>query len=160
MTRTVLTRDDIERNEGVRKRHFLNDRARRVNKSLGDLTGLTGFGFHIVEIEPGCHSTELHVHHHEDECVYVLSGDAEAVIGDRRFEVQAGDFIAYPAGGEPHKLVNTGDATLRCIVVGQRLDHDVVDYPERSKRMFRNPGLPWNLVDHEAIEEPDAGRKA
>lgn len=34
--------------EGLQKTHFLNDNAIRINKSLGDLTGLTGFGFHII----------------------------------------------------------------------------------------------------------------
>jgi hypothetical protein len=43
--------------------------------------------------------------------------------------------------------------------VGQRLDHDVADYPDKGKRIFRNPGLEWNLVDLDAIEKPVAGKK-
>ncbi len=159
MDRYIVTREEIEKFEGVEKTHFLNDNARRLNKSLGDLTGLTGLGFHIIEVPPGRETTELHVHYHEDECIYILEGEATATIGDGTYTVRAGDFIGYRAGGEPHKLENTGQETLRCIVVGQRLDHDVADYPARKKRIFRNKGLRWNLVDTEAIEEPDAGRK-
>ena len=66
---------------GLAKTHFLNPNARRLNKSLGDLTGSTGFGFHLIEVEPGCETTEHHVHHHEDECVYVLKGAATAMVG-------------------------------------------------------------------------------
>jgi hypothetical protein len=44
-------------------------------------------------------------------------------------------------------------------VVGQRLPHDVGDYPLQRKRIYRNAGLPWNLVDHDAIGEPQAGAK-
>ena len=51
------------------------------------------------------------------------------------FEVEAGDFIAYPADGEAHDLRNTGSLPMTCIVGGQRLDCDVVDYPEQNKRL-------------------------
>ena len=56
MDKYLITREEIERNEGLKKTHFLNQKAQRINKSLGDLTGLTGFGFHIIEVEPGFES--------------------------------------------------------------------------------------------------------
>lgn len=155
----LITKAEIEAFAGTDKVHFLNPNARRVNKSLGDLTGLKGIGFHIIEVPAGCETTELHVHYHEEECVYVLSGAAEATIGDETFAVSAGDFIGYRAGGKPHKLTNTGAETLRCIVVGQRLDHDVADYPALGKRIYRNKDMKWNLVDINNIEEPVAGKK-
>lgn len=159
MTKSVITKQQIEAMAGTDKTHFLNENAQRINKSLGDLSGITGFGFHIIEIEPGFESTEKHRHYHEDECVYVLAGSASAHIGDDVFTVSAGDFIGYPAGGAAHKLVNIGTEVLRCIVVGQRLDHDVADYTDLGKRIFRQKGLPWNLVDIAAISEPVAGKK-
>lgn len=159
MDKYLVTRDEIEQAEGVAKTHFLNDNARRTNKSLGDMTGLTGFGFHIIEVQPGHDSTEFHKHYHEDECVYVLEGTAEARVGDERLVVHAGDFLGYRAGGEPHSLRNTGETVLRCIVVGERRDHDVGDYPDLGKRIYRQKGLPWNLVDIASIEEPVGGKK-
>lgn len=159
MDKYLLTREEIEESEGLHKTHFLNENAKRINKSLGDLTGITGFGFHIIEIQPGCESTEFHKHYHEDECVYILEGTAEALIGDDVFSVKAGDFLGYRAGGEAHALNNTGDAILKCIVVGQRLDHDVGDYPKLNKRIYRQKGLPWNLVDIDNIHEPNGGKK-
>ncbi len=159
MDRYLITREEIDAYEGVSKTHFLNDNAQRINKSLGDLTGLAGLGFHIVEIDPGCESTELHVHYYEDECVYVLEGEGIATVGGVRHRVKAGDFLGYRAGGEPHKLENEGTSVLRCIVAGQRLDHDVADYPAKGKRIYRNCGMKWNLVDIEQIAEPSAGRK-
>lgn len=159
MDKYILTREEIADIEGVEKVHFLNDNARRLNKSLGDLTGLQGLGFHIIEVPPGRESTELHAHYHEDECVYILEGEARVTIGDQNHTVRAGDFIGFRAGGEPHKLENTSKALLRCIVAGQRLDHDVADYPQKNKRIFRNKGLQWNLVNIDEIEEPVAGRK-
>lgn len=160
MDKYLITKKEIEQLEGISKTHFLNDNAQRNNKSLGDLTGLTGFGFHIIEIQPGHDSTEFHKHYHEDECVYILEGQCEALIGDEIYAVAAGDFIGYRADGKAHALRNNSDTVLKCIVVGQRLDHDVGDYPKLKKRLYRQRNLPWNLVDLDSIDEPVGGKKA
>lgn len=159
MDKYLLTKEDIEQYEGLAKTHFLNENAKRVNKSLGDLTGLTGFGFHIIEIPVGAESTEFHRHYHEDECVYILEGSGSARIGDETYAVKAGDFLGYRAGGEAHSLLNNGTVPLKCIVVGQRLEHDVGDYPDLRKRIYRSKNMPWNLVDLDQITEPKAGKK-
>jgi len=155
----VVKAAQINEMEGLAKAHFLNPNARRLNKSLGDLTGLTGLGFHIIEVEPGCETTEYHVHYYEDECVFVLAGEATAVIGEAEHSIGPGDFIGYRKGGLAHSIRNTGRDVLRCIVVGERLAHDVGDYPRQGKRIYRNAGLEWNLVDLDAIKEPQAGAK-
>jgi len=150
----LIKKSEIDASDGEFRQHFLNDNAQRMNLSLGDLTGLTGIGFHIIEVPAGRDSTEYHAHGYEDECVYVLSGSGTVTIGDRKFDVAEGDFIGYRAGGEAHGMTNTGTESLRCIVVGQRLDHDVSDYPHLGKRLFRNSGQPWSLVDTDQISNP------
>ncbi|MCB1308365.1 MAG: cupin domain-containing protein [Leptospiraceae bacterium] len=159
MDRYIIKKSTIDRMRGLTKTHFLNPNARRINKSLGDYTGLTGLGFHIIEIAPGHESTEYHMHYHEDECVYILEGSATVTIDERDYTVEAGDFIGYRAGGLPHTMRNDGTQTLKCIVVGQRLPHDVGEYPRKNLRLFRNQGLRWNLVDMDNVEYPDAGKK-
>lgn len=151
--RYLIKKDEIAAMEGVEKTHFLNENARRVNKSLGDAAGLTGLGFHLIEVAPGAETTEFHTHYYEDECVYILSGAATAVIGDEEFAVSEGDFIGYRKGGLAHSIRNTGEEPLRCLVAGQRLDHDVADYPHKRKRIFRNKDMAWNLADQDQIEE-------
>jgi uncharacterized cupin superfamily protein len=151
--RYLITAEEIAKSDGIRKTHFLNPQAQRINKSLGDMTGLTGIGFHIIEVEPGFETTEHHRHHHEDECIYVLEGTATAFIGDESFEIKAGDFIGYRKGGLAHSIRNAGSEVFRCIVVGERLAHDVGDYTRLGKRIYRNAGLPWTLVDHDDLEE-------
>jgi uncharacterized cupin superfamily protein len=160
MDKYLVTKEEIAEFSGIAKTHFLNKNAKRINKSLGDLTGLTGFGFHIIEIDIGHESTEFHKHYHEDECIYVLEGTAEAQIGDDSFPVKAGDFIGYRAGGKAHTLRNNGVSIFKCIVVGQRLDHDVGDYPNLNKRIYRHKDMPWNLVDLNNIDTPSAGKKS
>jgi uncharacterized cupin superfamily protein len=149
----IVTSKQVAELEGTQKTHFLNANAQRVNKSLGDMTGLTGFGFHIIEVAPGHETTEHHCHYHEDECVFVLSGEATAYLGDDAYPIGPGDFIGYRKGGLPHSIKNTGDTTLRCIVLGERRAHDVGDYPRLGKRIFRNAGLPWTLADLDKVQE-------
>ena len=48
--RYLIRADEIAAMEGLAKTHFLNPNARRINKSLGDATGLTGIGVHTALI--------------------------------------------------------------------------------------------------------------
>jgi uncharacterized cupin superfamily protein len=154
----IIRKTEIEEMNGLAKIHFLNENAQRINKSLGDVVGLNNIGFHIIEVNPGHESTEYHVHHHEEECVYILDGRAIVTIDETDYEVSAGDFIGYPACGLPHTMTNTGDEVLRCIVVGQRLAYDIADYPRLGKRIYRYDGTN-DLVEIDDIANPSVGRK-
>lgn len=50
MDKYLITAKEIDAMAGLEKSHFLNKDAQRRNKSLGDLTGLTGLGFHLIEV--------------------------------------------------------------------------------------------------------------
>ena len=43
---------------------------------------------------------------------------------------------------------------MTCIVVGQRLDCDVLDYPEQNKRLYRYAGKAGDLVNIAAVSHP------
>lgn len=140
-----LSAQDIAALVGVRKKHFLNPQAIRLQKSLGDAVGLKHLGVHLISVEPGRYSTEFHVHLFEEECIYVLSGHGTATLGQEKQKIGPGDFIGCPTNGVAHDMFNDGDEPLVCLVVGQRLEQDVCDYPRKGKRLFRNSGE-WNLV--------------
>ena len=153
----IIRKNEIETMKGLAKTHYLNENAKRINKSLGDLVGLKNLGFHIIEVLPGFESTEYHAHYFEDECVYILDGDATVTIDEIDYEVGAGDFIGYPANGLPHTMKNTGSEVLRCIVVGQKLTCDIADYPRLGKRLYRHDTN--DLVDTANIVNPNMGKK-
>ncbi len=141
-----LSAQEIAALEGERKTHFLNPQAVRTDKSLGDAVGLRNLGVHLIEVPPGCYSTEYHAHHAEEECIYVLSGTGMATVGEQRYRIGPGDFIGCSANGVAHDMFNDGDHPLVCLVIGQRLPMDIADYPRLGKRLFRHFGQ-RTLVD-------------
>ncbi|RMG54669.1 MAG: cupin domain-containing protein [Gammaproteobacteria bacterium] len=141
----LLRASDIAAMEPEHKTHFLNPRAVRTQRSLGDATGLGHIGVHLVEIEPGFEATEYHMHHEEEECVFVLSGKGTAVINDVEYDVGPGDFIGLPRATAAHNIMNTGEETLILLVMGERLAFDVADNPHQGKRLYRHRGE-WRMV--------------
>lgn len=144
--RELLTAAAIGAMAGQHKVHALNPNAVRTSKSLGDATGLTQIGVHLVTVLPGHDSTEYHRHVYEEEFIYVLSGRGTAVIDGQMHAVAAGDFMGFPRDGVAHGLSNTGTEPLVCLVGGQRLEQDVCDYPHQNKRLYIN-GTQEDLVD-------------
>lgn len=135
-----LSAKQIDAMQAVRRVHQLNSAAIRLDKSLGDEAGLKNIGIHLITIAPGDKSTEFHSHRYEDEAIYVVSGHGTEAIGDETYKIGPGDFIGLPAGGAAHETINDGSEPLVCLVIGQRLAQDVVDYPRRGKRLYRNSG--------------------
>jgi uncharacterized cupin superfamily protein len=147
-----LSAEAIAKMEGVRRVHQLNPAAIRLDKSIGDEVGLKNIGIHLVTIAPGDKSTEFHTHKYEDEAIYVLSGHGTEVMGDTKQKIGPGDFIGFPAGGDAHETVNDGTEPLVCLVIGQRLALDVVYYPRKGKRLYRNSGQ-RDVIDIAQVEK-------
>jgi len=149
----ILKAKHIEAMEGEKRIHFLNSNADRIRKSLGDAIGLNHIGVHLVYVEPGKDSTEYHKHYYEEECIYVLSGSGTLVIEGESFAFEKGDFVGFPASIAAHSLQNTGSETLILLVMGQRLEQDVAEYPNQRKRLYRNSGK-WDLIDIDNVTDP------
>jgi mannose-6-phosphate isomerase-like protein (cupin superfamily) len=57
-----------------------------------------------------------HIHHHEDELFYVLSGELTFYAGDKTVPVQAGTLVYIPKG-TLHYFKNTSSSNARMIAV-------------------------------------------
>jgi uncharacterized cupin superfamily protein len=147
-----LSAETIAAMEGQRRVHFVNPKAVRINKSLGDAAGLKNLGVHMMTVAPGDRSSEYHCHRYEDEAIFVLSGQGTAVIGEDSYKVGPGDFLGFPGGGAAHETINDNSEPLVCLVIGQRLAQDVVDYPRAGKRLYRNSGQ-RDMVDITNIQK-------
>jgi uncharacterized cupin superfamily protein len=141
------------------KVHFPNPKAVRSTISLCDAVGLEHLRVHLITVAPGSFSTEFHAHLFEEECIYILSGAGVAQIGDAYQPLGADDFIGCPTNGIPHPLQATGTEPLIALVMGQRLSHDITDYPNHRQRLYRHNGQ-WDLVSHSNIRHPSGSPHA
>lgn len=136
----LLKAQSIKRLKENKFTHALNHKAVRYTRSLGDATGLSTIGVHLVRVKPGDDSTVFHFHHQDEEWVYILSGRGVAEIGNQKIEVGAGDFMGFVAGSEPHGMHNPYRVDLVYLVGGNRCPLDVCDYPKLGKRRYRMNG--------------------
>jgi uncharacterized cupin superfamily protein len=117
--------------------HPWNENSRLIGAHLSALAGLRRAGVSLVRIPTGRESFCHHVHHGEEEWVYILAGHGTADIGERSHPVAPGDFLAFHASGEAHHLRNTGAEDLVYLMGGEHRDSDVVDFPRLGRRMVR-----------------------
>lgn len=84
----------------------------RVDFPISSIAGAASTAVVYFELEPGEH-TGMHTDSAE-EIVLVLSGRAEAIVGDERGELSAGGLGLVPAL-VPHDVRNIGEETLRVV---------------------------------------------
>lgn len=97
------------------------------------------------ELEPGGHEG-MHSHGREEmaleEFYLVLAGTASMRVGQKHHELRAGDSVLAPAGVE-HDLRNTGDDTLRVLVVwGEEGHKDFSAFGSVAKARDARTGTP------------------
>lgn len=98
---------------------------------LGLAAGLTQFGVNIMTLKPGVWASQRHWHAHEDEFVYVISGELVLIEDEGETILHPGDCAAWPAGvRNGHHLINRGDAVASFLVVGTRRVDDWGEYPD------------------------------
>jgi quercetin dioxygenase-like cupin family protein len=89
------------------------DRSRvRVTFPINKWVGSRDSAVVYFEVEPG-NRLPRHTDSAE-EILYLVSGEAEAEVGDERSRLTAGDLAVIPSM-VPHGLVNVGEDTLRVI---------------------------------------------
>ncbi len=103
----------------------------RERRRLGDAAGLTQFGVNLLRLPPGSWSSQRHWHSHEDEFVYVLSGEVTLVTDAGTELLRAGDAAGFPGGvADGHSLQNRSAADAVVLEVGTRnATEDATTYP-------------------------------
>lgn len=103
----------------------------REKRALGDPLGLTHFGVNLVKLPPGGFSSQRHWHTHEDEFVFVISGELTLVTDAGEQRLTAGMVAGFPAGNaDGHHLVNRGKEPAVYLEVGDRIEADCAHYPD------------------------------
>jgi len=95
-------------------------------------------GVAIEELPPGKQTAPAHYHVFEEEHVYILEGALTVRIGAASYGMKGGDYVCFPAGQKAgHCLVNTGDATCRYVIVGERNPNEVSVQTDSGKVLVR-----------------------
>jgi uncharacterized cupin superfamily protein len=105
--------------------------AARRWRALGAHAGLTLFGVNLVEVPPGCWSSQRHWHSHEDELVYMLEGELVLVTDAGEQLLTPGLAAGFPAGKpDGHHMINRSDRVARFLAIGSRIMGDECSYPD------------------------------
>jgi uncharacterized cupin superfamily protein len=103
----------------------------RVKRRLGDACGLSHFGVNLVTLGPGAQSALRHWHTHEDELIYVLSGELILITNEGEQTLTAGMAAGFAAGVDNgHHFVNRSDQPARYLEIGDRIASDQAHYPD------------------------------
>jgi uncharacterized cupin superfamily protein len=105
--------------------------ATRRKQRLGDALALKNFGVNLTTLPPGAVSALRHWHSHEDEFVYVVSGELTLLTNDGEQRLAPGMCAGFPAGrADGHCLVNRTAKDAVYLEVGDRKPEDAVTYPD------------------------------
>lgn len=98
---------------------------------VGVQAGARELAANVYELEPGAVGSPLHVHHANEELLFVLAGTLSLRGPDGTQLLAAGAVVAFPAGqAGAHSLVNRSAKVVRYLVVSPTHRPDVVEYPD------------------------------
>ena len=128
----------------------------REKRPLGDALGLVKIGINHTTLPPGKESSMRHWHTHEEEFIYVLSGEVVLRTDGGEQVLTAGMCAGFPPlrgneKGDGHQLVNRGNAPAVYLEVSTRDPLDEACYSEVDLR--------WNAPDaREMFTRKDGSR--
>ena len=125
----------------------------RKRWKLGDVAGLTQFGVNLMRLAPGVWTSQRHWHTHEDEFVFVVSGEVVLVEDEGETVLRAGDCAGFKAGVKNgHHIQNRSAAEAVLLEIGSRLPGvDGAEYPDldmivTADDVYRHrDGTPYDL---------------
>ena len=116
----------------------------REKRQLGEALGLRTIGINHTTLPPGKESSMRHWHTHEEEFIYVLSGEVVLRTNAGEQLLQAGMCAGFPisgdeSSGDGHQLINRGTEPAVYLEVSNRDPRDSAYYPDVDLR--------WNAPD-------------
>jgi quercetin 2,3-dioxygenase len=125
-----------QRSEPRLYRHPLNPRS-EVRLTWLSRPALKRIAAGLAAVPAGKESFVKHVHRHDEEWMYVLSGRGVALIGDREEPIGPGDFLGFPAGEPAHSVRASPEGELVYVLGGDAWSPttlEIVDFPDLGLR--------------------------
>lgn len=130
----VVRSSELPWAQGMTRGKYENQR-----KELGGLDLLRSG---LWQLPPGKKSFPLHAHNVTEEALYVISGTGRVRTTEGEHAIGPGDWVAFPARGPAHQLINDGTEPLVYLGLSANpVGVDVVDYPD-SKKVAASIGAP------------------
>jgi uncharacterized cupin superfamily protein len=98
---------------------------------VGAQAGARELAANVYELDPGAVGSPLHVHHANEELLFMLAGTLSLRGPDGSQLLAAGTVVAFPRGQTgAHSLVNRSGAPVRYLIVSTTNRPEVVEYPD------------------------------
>jgi uncharacterized cupin superfamily protein len=116
-------------------------------RRVGAAIGAKKLGYSFFSVPPGKAAFPFHLHHANEEMIYIFEGEGVLRIGKDEVRVSSGTFIAFPPGADhPHQLINTAGEELRYLCVSTMEHPEIAEYPDSGKigayaGVFRKEGF-------------------
>ncbi|XWN33626.1 MAG: cupin domain-containing protein [Devosia sp.] len=116
----------------------------------------------LIESPPqGMRMVPKHYHMLNEEHALILEGELTQLFGDERFQMTAGDYIAFPAGQEiGHSFWNRSAGPCRYLMIGENNTSDVCVMPDSNKMQVRALHTERSIFDMVAVRDYLDGEKA
>jgi uncharacterized cupin superfamily protein len=107
----------------------------REKRALGDACGITKFGVNLTTLPPGKESSMRHWHTHEEEFIFVLSGEVVLRTDAGEQVLKAGMCAGFPVladgqTGDGHQLINRSNEPAVYLEISNRDKADKAFYPD------------------------------
>jgi uncharacterized cupin superfamily protein len=163
----VINLDEVQIGDRPQMFQPTGNATERFASRIGMVSARIGarlLGYNITVVPPGKRAFPLHNHHANEEMFFILQGSGELRVGEERYSLRVGDFIANPPGGpeSAHQIINTGSEELRYLAVSTMVTPETVEYPDSNKvallsrqtapdgsmRLVRHIGRPDSSIDY------------
>jgi uncharacterized cupin superfamily protein len=103
----------------------------REKRALGKALGLSKIGINHTTLPPGKESSMRHWHSHEEEFIFILSGEVMLRTDAGEQLLKAGMCCGFPLGTtDGHQLINRSNQPAVYLEVSNRDAADAADYPD------------------------------
>jgi uncharacterized cupin superfamily protein len=104
-------------------------------KQLSDAAGNEELGTSLYEVPAGKRTWLRHYHEGNEEAIFVLEGTGTLWLGPDAdaHTLEAGDYVALPAGEESAHEIEGGEDGFRFLMVSTMNEPDITVYPDEEK---------------------------
>ncbi|MET0850523.1 MAG: cupin domain-containing protein [Candidatus Rokuibacteriota bacterium] len=100
---------------------------------VGAAAGAEKLGATLYEVDPGGRVSPLHIHHGNEELLFVIAGRPILRTPDAERELEPGEVVAFLSGRRgAHQILNHSATPARVLIVSTMRYPEVVEHPDSN----------------------------